>query len=603
MVAATMNDDAMQSIDALEAAGRPGAALRRLRETLTSASPVAHLERYASLAERLGATPDALAALHMLWERAPEAGPAERIAHICRQGQSLRRAAEWAGRAREAGAPAAWRVEVASLWEANLLDECLALLASLEPATWNDEERVELARWLLRLGDHPRARNLANVYCSAQAPETWALRAEIALACDQHGRVESAIERLAEMQPGDHRCDWLRGAVAARRGDWAVALEHLDRAIEAVARTRPALENPTYEYWLWRAEAKLRLGDLAGAELDCETAGHRAGDSADYVPGVVLLALIRSLRYPEERAGFSGDQGAELAYILGVLAPETPPLEGVELPRTELAPMCEAVWPLLGASRSRFGTHRVGEPDARGVFALRPIRPPIPERRLCIYAMQSVRVDPPDVVDRRFDALAEQFAASTHPHLYLAEVLLWRGEVDAASEHIEHAATLPQQSRWVWIGRTAVNNLRGDHAEALETILEGGRRFSGTPGDPVWSNRAEALLRLGRVEEAAEDLRVATQRNPRRVSAWLLDALVKVRQGDVEGARASCRQVLDRAPLVWEAAWDQTGRGARPEEALGDEATIEAALRALRGNRSATVITFVDETGALRVAG
>lgn len=603
MVAATMSDDFMQSIDALEAAGRPGAALRRFRETLTPASPSAHLERYATLAERLGATPDALSALRMLWERAPEAWPAERIAHICRRAQSLRRAAEWAGRAREAGAPAAWRLEVASLWEANLLDEALALLAALDPTAWDDEERVELARWLLRLGDHGRARSLVALHCSSLAPETWALRAELALACDQLGRVDRAVERLAELQPGDHRCDWFRGAVAVRRGDWAVALEHLDRAVEAVAATRPALENPTYEYWLWRAEAKLRLGDLAGAEQDCETAGHRAGDSADYVPCVVLLALVRSLRYPTERAELSGDQGAELAYTIEVLLPGAPALAGGELPRTELADLCEAVWPMLGASRSRYCTYRAEPAPPPALPELRPLRPPMSERRLCIDAMQSVRVDPMNAVAARFDALVAQFPESTHPHLYHAEVLLWRGEVGAAAHLIETAANLPRQSRWIWIGRTAVNNLRGEHRAALETILEGGRRFTGTPGDPVWSNRAEALLRLGRVAEAAEDLRVATQRNPRRVSAWLLDALAKLRQGDAEGARASCREVLERAPLVWEAAWDQTGRGARPEDALGDEATIEAALRALRGNRSATVITFVDEAGELRVAG
>lgn len=104
--------------------------------------------------------------------------------------------------------------------------------------------------------------------------------------------------------------------------------------------------------------------------------------------------------------------------------------------------------------------------------------------------------------------------------------------------------------------------------------------------------------------------RWAVPRRCRRGSMLSL-ALVSRELGDPVRARSILADVVERAPALWIDLVDRPRRDsgrrafeyARRIEDLSDDETaelIERALRAMRGNRSASCLTFVDSGGRLR---
>jgi tetratricopeptide (TPR) repeat protein len=197
------------------------------------------------------------------------------------------------------------------------------------------------------------------------------------------------------------------------------------------------------------------------------------------------------------------------------------------------------------------------------------------------------------------DEQEERMPSSPFPRTYRAELLLWKGELEAARAEFE-AIWEKTRTRWGYVGLGASLALLGRHAEALATWERAREHFTYLPREATWAYRGEVHLALGDLERAHADLVHATDAMPSRVGAWVALALVRARRGEPAGARHALDQALSRAPaLVTEHA-----RALGVHTRVSDGETIERlagrALAALLGNRASSITTFLDASGRLR---
>jgi hypothetical protein len=108
--------------------------------------------------------------------------------------------------------------------------------------------------------------------------------------------------------------------------------------------------------------------------------------------------------------------------------------------------------------------------------------------------------------------------------------------------------------------------------------------------------------RVGRLDEAIEDLSFAVATKPSRVGARMELCLALRAAGRRAEATEHARTILvEAAPLLVSVA-----RARRldwrvdPSSLLGDD-VLEAALAAMRGNRSSAVVSWIDDGGNLCV--
>lgn len=177
----------------------------------------------------------------------------------------------------------------------------------------------------------------------------------------------------------------------------------------------------------------------------------------------------------------------------------------------------------------------------------------------------------------------------------------WRGEATEALAHAEAVlGSLPDSAPALGL-RASARMLSGELVLALEDL---NRATTLNPGDPVaavW--RGEALLRLGRREEALAETRRGGERSDdisNHVAAQLLISLAQLRGGDFPGLP---EYVLRPAlATLWKdsAATAPLPPGELPEDPdpTALEALFEGALVRLRGNRS-PVATYVRHDGSL----
>lgn len=177
----------------------------------------------------------------------------------------------------------------------------------------------------------------------------------------------------------------------------------------------------------------------------------------------------------------------------------------------------------------------------------------------------------------------------------------WRGEATEALAHAEAVLASHPDSAPALGLRAAARMLSGELSPALEDL---DRATALDPGDPVaavW--RGEALLRLGRREEALAETRRGGERSDdisNHVAAQLVISLAQLRGGEFPGLP---EYVLRPAlATLWR---DSAASSPLPQGELAEEpdpATLEAlfegALSRLRGNRS-PVATYVRHDGSL----
>jgi hypothetical protein len=108
--------------------------------------------------------------------------------------------------------------------------------------------------------------------------------------------------------------------------------------------------------------------------------------------------------------------------------------------------------------------------------------------------------------------------------------------------------------------------------------------------------------RTGDLDGAVEDLSAALATKPTRVGARIeLCLALRAAGRRVEATEHAAALARDAAPALVDAA-EALGISFRREPArlVGDD-VLEEVLRAMRGNRSSAVVTWVDRAGAVRV--
>jgi tetratricopeptide (TPR) repeat protein len=182
-------------------------------------------------------------------------------------------------------------------------------------------------------------------------------------------------------------------------------------------------------------------------------------------------------------------------------------------------------------------------------------------------------------------------------HVRLAEIAAWRDDRDGARAHAERAlarsAEHPAALR-VLGGLEA----RAGQWEAASVLLD--RAIALDPTDSqahLW--RAEVCIRMGRLAEAQAPLhRAIANAGGFLFTAWLLRFLIAVQEGEFDGVDAvPIPRTEEFEPAVRELAPALAARAFETRAVPDVIAAVEAAIEALRGNRSILATHVVD--GAL----
>ncbi len=147
----------------------------------------------------------------------------------------------------------------------------------------------------------------------------------------------------------------------------------------------------------------------------------------------------------------------------------------------------------------------------------------------------------------------------------------------------------------------AVLVMTGSHDRASRTAIEADERFPPIPGGTLPVYRGALRRRLGDLDGAIADLGASVAAKPTRVGPRIELCLALRAAGRRAEARDHAAELLrEAAPLLVDTA-DALHLDWRREPAalIGDE-LLEAALRAMQGNRSSAIATWIDATGALR---
>lgn len=459
-----------------------------------------------------------------------------------------------------------------------------------------------------------------------QAASAHMERANVLLALDRTGDVSAAVDRAVAADPGafalrleaarvslaigdfraarrhyEHagadRPEPKRGLalVALRAGDFALARSLADprdfvvaaidvvegRFDDAVERL-DAIETPDAEALAWRAEAAMRLGrnEESHRVLD------RAMAAAQGFFWVGWALRLLTVLYGRPGARLTPAPLAEVRSAIEVLLPGEPfPEEG-----PDLAAFLERALARVGANRSVDLLH-THEDRFERVAGLRG--PRWDSRRL----LESIRSRSPEAAIAAFDEVIGRYPESSLPICHRGELRLWIGDLSGARADLD--ATIEQNpfTRWAYIGLTTLETLEGRPDRALE-VCERGVRTMASTGPAVHVARGEALLAVGRVEDARVDLERAVALHPSRISALFLLALLEGESGNTAAFDAAWDGLVERAPgLVSDAAHESSVVLARdPGDApppLSDRArVVRRAIEMMRGNRSSSCMSY-----------
>ncbi|HVK65672.1 MAG TPA: hypothetical protein VM694_14410, partial [Polyangium sp.] len=240
---------------------------------------------------------------------------------------------------------------------------------------------------------------------------------------------------------------------------------------------------------------------------------------------------------------------------------------------------------------------RLGDPKNH---ALPPLRSSARHRAKVLQ--WSIRSRSPAEVLGEFDAILRDHPPSHHPHAYRGELLLWLGRVDEAEENFRRGLALQPRARWLHIGMGAVHVLRGEPAAAFTCLQRSIDCAPALVGPTLYGVRGEAHRLRGDLSAAAEDLTRTCRDTPSRVSAWVNLWLVEDALGHAEAREAAWKELTRRAPwLLADAAEEALGLALPAvEDNHARRATLEHALRMLRGNRSSSCVTYFTREGELR---
>ena len=163
------------------------------------------------------------------------------------------------------------------------------------------------------------------------------------------------------------------------------------------------------------------------------------------------------------------------------------------------------------------------------------------------------RGDPADAVAILDEAA--QRVTEGYPELLLrSRALMSLGRMDESSLAMERAELLGPRVPYVWIERCITADDAGAYAEALRSCDRAVELQGEAPSCLALTNRALALIGLGRLDEAGVDVERCLAIEPADPEALWVRAAVRARVGDEVGAIADLREALsagagDDAPL------------------------------------------------------
>ncbi len=407
----------------------------------------------------------------------------------------------------------------------------------------------------------------------------------------------------------------LLAQLAVYRGDWSNAIAHATAALELdhdneravtalVAATvatgdlvRAELELSRFSgeagpaLRTWHAEILRRKGDFEQAR---DVLARVQNDFSNYLAAKLVWVLVKGELDDEEWATTSAYDGLLEGQLQALGLELTIENEGMREADLRLA-AAEALDRMAG-NRSPFPSIVVGG-------ELRAVRIPSSPRnrgrdvqhRACWVGIDQIKQE----------IVAELDRIGPHPiaECYDAELYLWSGDYEVAREKFEDILRRLRRTVWGWIGLGASQTLLGDPERGLATLDEGVREM-GWRGATVPIYRGEALYRLGRLDEAAAELREAADNQPSRFAAWVLRVLVEEERGNPD-ARDRCFDHLEHnaSALLSDAARSCAIEGWWPA-APSAEVKVRVAqecLHLMRGNRSSSCsFWFAPDTEIVR---
>jgi tetratricopeptide (TPR) repeat protein len=226
---------------------------------------------------------------------------------------------------------------------------------------------------------------------------------------------------------------------------------------------------------------------------------------------------------------------------------------------------------------------------------------PRTSRDASVDALHSLRHVGPAVAEAALAEVAARHPRSVHARTYRGELYLWLGRYREAWHELAAARRI-EPARWADIGMLAVLVLTGRTRSAAAMALRAERSFEPIPGSTLPVYRGMLRRRTGEIDGAVEDLAGALAAKPTRVGARMeLCLALRAAGRRAEAIEQAAELAREAAPVLVEVA-EARGLDWRGDPALlvGDE-VLEKALRAMRGNRSSAVVTWIDRAGALRV--
>jgi tetratricopeptide (TPR) repeat protein len=470
-----------------------------------------------------------------------------------------------------------------------------------EAHAWHADALLRVGRFEEALAAAIRAGERSPEFSQYVAAQALRYRAEVALGRFKTFPQDAFVEALRSLVPGRERALASARPRAPKAPLDPVALrrslgELFDTTLASLGGGLPIVR-------VRGALALLAAGRAEAALTEATRLLARAADrpqrlAVEATRGKILLALGR----------FEGLRCGEFVDALRELVPghaETIDAALIDRPSGDESDEA-AVTALLDAAISALGGNRSFEPvfvrDGRFVTLPVGASPRAEAKR----ALWRVVVDDEPATRAALDRVIARYPGRAEPHLYAGELGLWSGDWPAARRAFEAALRCDPHARWAHIGMGATALCAGDARGALRTFDLGERRAGG-PGPTLYVYRGEARWRIGDLVGARRDLETACLRNPTRVAARMLLALVAFDQGDRVAAWAATGRALSDAPGLAADAANEAGlslpaAGAAPPGEDLVRALFGRALAMMRGNRSSNYVTYFLADGRMRVA-
>ncbi len=376
-----------------------------------------------------------------------------------------------------------------------------------------------------------------------------------------------------------------------RRSEEALSL--LDRAIELGGD-----ENLV----LLRARALIHLHRLDDARL----ALSGLGDGESFARrAVIALVSLRSGHNERDFATWRRRVSTCETHLNGFYANELPAVVGhEELERAFGGPrdLGDLLERLLDRMAGNLGlAPTLSEIGPGGERRFVPVAVPRSTRALSVEALNSLRHAGPASVEAALTALRVRYPRSVHPLCYRGELHLWLGRYDEAWRDFVAASRIAP-ARWAHIGLLAVLVLTGRHWRARLAAAYADRRHDFIPAGTLPVYRGVLRRRMGDLVGAIADLGAAVDAKPTRVGARM-ELVLALRSAGRHGAATEHAAVVvrDAAPVLVDAAAALALPFHREPALLAGDEAFEEALRSMRGNRSSSIVTWLDRRGNLRV--